>query len=414
MTDQPVPLPVFPGPAPAVTAEHCINRRFRQIDCARCQDACPAQAIQLVDQAPVLEEAACVRCGACLHVCLTEVFDQAPLPEQRLVKSAAAVVETSLSVICPQHPTPGQTTTSAAVVLRHTRCLAGLSIENMLTLSRDGERRVWLDDSPCPVCPLSANHIEIRQRAAAADALLSAAGRPRAIELASGHAAPAVRLISRLVVDGSQPKLSRRGLFTSFLPAAPEGLPAEPPEPEPTRWSQGKRLPPRRRALLRRLRRSRVPAAASSPFRGILVDADRCSACELCARFCPTDALQLVKDGATFALLFEAARCVDCGICSVACPDDAVHVGDALPMAALVSEAVALAAGPLQPCRRCGMPTAVRPGDPEPLCHTCRHRVVDVRPLHDGAGLVADLLQRERDLYQSPASEDDHNDKTHP
>ena len=413
-------LPLFPGAAPSVVADYCLNRRFKQSNCARCQALCPVRAIQLLDHLPALDEASCVRCGGCLHVCPTEVFSQASPLEQRLVKCANALPETAIAVVCPLHPAPEQSTTPSTAVLRHARCLAGLGVSDLLAISRDGERSVWLDDSPCPGCPLASNQSEIVRHAADANALLAAAERPGTVLPASAQRATKSQPVKRPVVEGSQPRMSRRGLFASFLPATPDPPdPQEPLDPEPTRWSQGKRLPPLRRLLLRRLRRLAAPATtaatpAATPFRGVYIDAERCSACELCARFCPTDALHFVKDGAGFALDFEAARCVDCSICVLACPEDAVRISGSTPLAVVLGEPVMLVSGPLVACKGCGAPTAQRSQDAVPLCHACRQGAGIVRPLHDGAGLVADLLRRER-LFSNTAFASDkptHDDHT--
>lgn len=58
-------------------------------------------------------------------------------------------------------------------------------------------------------------------------------------------------------------------------------------------------------------------------------------------------------------------------------------------------EAAALVKGIRVKCRQCGAPTAKRPGAPEAaLCYVCRQGGGVVQPLHDGAGLMADLLSR--------------------
>lgn len=109
------------------------------------------------------------------------------------------------------------------------------------------------------------------------------------------------------------------------------------------------------------------------------VDAARCSGRGLCARFCPTGALQFTVAGEDFELTFQAAACIACTICVVACPEHAVNLSDRLALDALQADRVAsLAMGELVACANCGIPTARRPADPPPRGHVCRQ----------GAGVV--------------------------
>lgn len=366
----------------------------------------------LAAQLPALDESACARCGACLHGCPTEVFSQSVPQEARLVKSADALPEQVIAVVCPLHPAPDRSVAPGAIVLRHTRCLVGLGCADLLALAQDGRRTVWLDDAPCANCPLAVNQAEIARHAHEASALLSAAGKPVAVRCASTLSAPTARPAARPVVDGSQPRVTRRGLLRAFLPPATEAPgPDEPPEPEPTRWSHGKRFPPQRRALLRRLRRwTARDADAVAPFPSVRIDEGRCSACELCARFCPTDALHFTTDGDGFSLAFEAARCVGCSICVMACPEDAVMLDASMAFAVLTGDPVTVAVGNLLPCSGCGAQTAHRPRDAQPTCHACRYGAGAVRPLQDGIGLVADLLRREQKLHSQASFEGPNND----
>jgi ferredoxin len=135
---------------------------------------------------------------------------------------------------------------------------------------------------------------------------------------------------------------------------------------------------------------------ADLPFAAVQVDPAGCSACGLCARLCPTGALQFTAEENHFTLSFQAAICIDCPICTVACPEDAVRLGETLAVIALVSEEwQSLVTGQLTPCTQCGVPTAVQAGESTPArCYACRQGAGAVQPLRDEAGLMADLLAR--------------------
>jgi NADH-quinone oxidoreductase subunit I len=59
----------------------------------------------------------------------------------------------------------------------------------------------------------------------------------------------------------------------------------------------------------------------------------KCVACELCARICPCDCIEVVpyedENGKRHPLKFEidTARCLFCGLCEDACPADAIALG---------------------------------------------------------------------------------------
>jgi NADH-quinone oxidoreductase subunit I len=59
----------------------------------------------------------------------------------------------------------------------------------------------------------------------------------------------------------------------------------------------------------------------------------KCVACELCAKICPCDCIEVVpyedENGKRHPLKFEidTARCLFCGLCEDACPADAIALG---------------------------------------------------------------------------------------
>lgn len=62
----------------------------------------------------------------------------------------------------------------------------------------------------------------------------------------------------------------------------------------------------------------------------VVIDSDRCKACELCVAACPQDVLAMGKTinarGFSFARVAQPRRCIGCRLCAVACPDAAITV----------------------------------------------------------------------------------------
>jgi ferredoxin len=131
-----------------------------------------------------------------------------------------------------------------------------------------------------------------------------------------------------------------------------------------------------RRRLINALRH--LPAANDSialdalPFAHITVN-DRCTACGVCARSCPTGALKLITgDDSTYQLSFTGAACIACEACEQLCEPAAIERTAATLGEVLSSEAVELRSGMLRACTKCGVKFAAEP-DHE-LCPVCEFR----------------------------------------
>ena len=69
-----------------------------------------------------------------------------------------------------------------------------------------------------------------------------------------------------------------------------------------------------------------MAAAAASRKRGVvIVHADRCKGCGLCAEACPQHLLEINRERVNrlgyFPVRFTAASCSGCGVCFYACPE---------------------------------------------------------------------------------------------
>jgi len=87
------------------------------------------------------------------------------------------------------------------------------------------------------------------------------------------------------------------------------------------------------RSLLRRPFTERYPYVvrpAPSRTRGELVwDGDRCTACMLCVKDCPADAIRVtVVDRASkkYSFMYRTDRCIYCGQCVVSCKPNALSL----------------------------------------------------------------------------------------
>ncbi|RLT45141.1 MAG: hypothetical protein DWI57_01475 [Chloroflexi bacterium] len=417
----------FGGRIPNCNAALCLNQRHRGAGCCRCVDSCPTDAIRLEGGRPRLDETLCVQCGSCTVVCPTDVFTQINPPEPTLMLTFQHLPPTApLEVVCPLRSGGAESRAPVAAVVRHRRCLAALSVPHLLEISRQGERPLWLDDSPCADCPFGACHSLLTASVAAANTLLAAFGHPPSLALHTTHPEQLLPApLARPVLDGMKPQLSRRGFFGALRQMGQERVERALTEEAPPMLRPAvavdqrlpRRLPHSRKELLAHLSGLVIEDGLSQeaeigladlPFAVVGVDADACSACGLCSRFCPTGALHFDGPGvgaltsykdAAYALDFQARLCIDCAICQVACPEEAIAFGDSLRTEQLLSaRAESLVAGKMTACITCGAPVAehIQPS----RCHVCRQGAGKVTPLHDGAGLMTDLLRRSNEPRQ--------------
>ncbi|HIQ11881.1 MAG TPA: 4Fe-4S dicluster domain-containing protein [Caldilineales bacterium] len=383
---------------PDVHPERCVNARHRQAGCTLCVDHCPAEAIRLAEgprPLPLLDEAACVGCSVCIPICPTDAFSQAMQPEARLAGFVDELPAShSFALACPQHPAPEHAAAPVDYVIRHDRCLAAFSPEQLLTLSGEGARAVWLEDGPCATCPIGRAQEDVRAHAHGANQLLAAFARPPAIHLTSEEAA-APAASPRPTLDGSAPAVDRRGFFRGLGKLAQQRLDeAEARAARPPMIAPGapvdQRLPYHIPASHKKLDRHLLHLAeTAAPQPGFILDADAlpwsqlqldevaCSGCQLCARFCPTGALNYLwgelDEGTAFNLNFHPRLCLDCNICVAVCPEDALDLPHAVSLADLLNpERQLLIADYLVPCERCGTLTRPRPDEERVLCYVCR------------------------------------------
>jgi ferredoxin len=402
------------GSPPGVIGDHCLNVRHRARNCRICVEACPTNAISIpggedVYADPVvLNQDTCVRCGLCLNACPTGVFVQAVPPETKLSQLIGHSPSPVVELACPRKEPPELSWVPEAGVVQTPRCLAALSVPTLLELATTG-KTLWVNDSICHTCPIGGARQTIEQTLMVTNRWLQVMGYASAIR---SHVDAADELAAeptpRPVIRGDRSVLSRRDFFKSLTGRAAqttggylaerEEPHSEPPAPvgphaargdveEGTGRGLSHHIPAQRHHLARALRRlspdpmAQVPTTAL-PIADVAVS-DSCTACGLCAQFCPTEAITFLSDGEYYVLHFSAALCLgeDCSLCIIGCPTEAVRFGQEVIADELLStQPRPLKAGRLAPCPQCGALTDAPDlqGDDESaevrLCYICQAR----------------------------------------
>ena len=108
----------------------------------------------------------------------------------------------------------------------------------------------------------------------------------------------------------------------------------------------------------------------------ILSITEKCYACSICARACPTDALkfQMNDEKTHYWLYFSARACIGCEACIHVCAPEAIEI-DRLPTYTQIfgeSERSVLREGELSKCVQCK--TLFAAGSGQDLCPVCAYR----------------------------------------
>ncbi|WP_416137321.1 4Fe-4S dicluster domain-containing protein [Halomonas sp. HK25] len=301
-------------------ASRCLQAPPHPLACSRCLDACPAEALAFHEDVDggmyLLASDACHGCGQCVPACPSEALVSAEV--HALV--TRQVEGEALHLGC--HRAQG----SAEVTRLH--CLRALGPDLLAELAaRATPGKVALAPAGgcqgCLAAPSDA-HDNWRQ------------------------AAEASCLVSDAAADGdyraARAAVSRRDLLRGHPAPRLPAIPSDDAAPK-----------------ARRLERQRAAAAMLGNARfaptlpGLTLDANACLAHGVCARVCPTDALQETAGG---ELVFDPLACLDCGHCLTACPEGALQKADSPG-----STAVTLREAQRIDCFLCGRPFTPPGGD---------------------------------------------------
>lgn len=352
----------------------CLHTTDRASTCDRCVAFCSTGAISAGP--PIAQNPErCVKCGLCLHTCPTGAYAGDDGRANLLAHVAALTARGEVGVLelaCKYHPSPEVGPQQADAVLRVPGCLGLLSPSALVAIAALGTRTIRLRLERCQNCPMGHAQHGIEESVQVASGLLEAIGAPGEVELVTAESSMD-GWESRTVRDSAGPVFSRRGLFKSQAGEAPQAvghtLAAD-------NRAAHVNIPRERLRLLLALERlpyQRENLPADLGFALMEVSGD-CTACGLCARVCPTDALRLLKDEeGAFYLTFRAGACVGCEACLTYCEPGVLNSAGSPTLDRLLDpDPVVLASGSLRVCQKCGIEYAGPDGST--LCSLCEFR----------------------------------------
>jgi ferredoxin len=350
----------------------CLHALDRQAGCAACFEVCPVQAIQ-PGKPPVLDAELCQSCLACLPVCPVGAF-RADDDVSSLLTCAARVESRTIDLVCGLQPQPENGPQAESTGIRIAACLAGLGSGAYLSLSALGLEYMLLRTEACSACKWGSLKPQIERHAAQANQLLAGWDKAGSVACLEQVDSP----VERPLWDAKNPPLSRRDLFrmlgrqgqVAMARAMENGLSASKPQP-------GRERLRILSALAHLPQPEDEPAISLSGlgFAALNVSAD-CTACGVCAKACPTEALHFEKNEqeTAFTLSFSPQNCTGCELCAHVCAPAAITLDPdpTFETVFAIKEPVTLQAGELVRCERCKTLMADRPG--QSICGLCEYR----------------------------------------
>jgi Fe-S-cluster-containing hydrogenase component 2 len=335
---------------PEFRATHCTRYRYRYSECRRCADACPHGAVELSGEGVAVSSATCQHCALCAAACPTEALTALDLPRVELLRRVVKLP--AVTFACAPSGRKGDEIVP---------CLGALDAASLGFLASRGIAVVLAGTGHCAACPHgSKGAAMIARHLDAVETLQHSAG-------GGNWAGIVVADDSGASANGAEHNTARRQLFRRLLGHGITAGAAAEVQPVPLKAVRF--APPvstAGRELLQMLLEQRDTAQPEPPaetppasprhdalFAARVEAAPGCTACEVCARACPTGAMEVRESGIAWELTFRQFRCVGCGLCVEACQPGVLSFADSLGSTPAAKTAVALHALSKQRCGRC-------------------------------------------------------------
>lgn len=328
----------------AVQPSRCVVVRNRNASCRRCAEACPTGAILVEGNDLAVAPERCIGCGTCATVCPTAALESKKPDDKGLLKAAVAAMQANDGV--------------AVVMDEAMQAAAEGKYDPAKVVAVKSLARV--DESLIAVLAADSLATEAADEAAEVDAAVDRTARlvrdTAALLLETWGSDVTVKLTTKLprsvrLTAPADFDTGRRGFFSSMRDEARaaaaitaehvvrEKLGAE-EEEEPKFAKAGEDgtlphfLPERRGRLLLALSNMGEPDDVmidTRLFGHVIIDPEKCTSCQMCATFCPTEAIHKFGDAATaaetgkpFGIDHYTGRCVQCRCCEDICPTGAL------------------------------------------------------------------------------------------
>ena len=311
--------------------ERCLRIRSRLSSCTRCKDACPEGALTIGKEGFSVNER-CTLCGLCMAACPTGAI--AVAVKQALGAGFLTLNDKRRLFACKKRIDEAQLMARQRMQIG---CLGMLFPAWLAGLATLGETSVTIWVGNCQECAEGQKKPWAFEGDRLHTGLLTIERGPMPENDAFEQQNQLSRRSFFNFLAGSAQKGAARSL-SSLLPKAKTSDPGV---------ALGVKRAVSRSGKLPTLQA--WPALWSKLFHRPEIEAERCSACMVCSRLCPTKALDVKDVDGKQAFVFDALKCLGCGMCHDVCFEKALSLK---PCGLDVREAV-LVLVEKRPCAGC-------------------------------------------------------------
>lgn len=330
-----------------VHQNRCAVVRNRNATCTRCAEACTSGCISYLEGETVISPEKCIGCGTCATVCPTCALEAHHPNDKELYEACTQAMQNAEGeavIACEQllEAAAGLYDPERVVGVK---CLGRVEESLLILLARAGAHRVALVQGKCDGCRQNPGSKTAMAVCDTANCLLAAWGQEEIVEVSSKLPSTVRRQ------DNAAHDASRRGFLTDMFDTAKATAQtsadyaiketfgsSEEPEDAPVIQKVQEDgtlphfLPHRRNRLLKGLASFGDPQDVMIDTRlwgHAVIDIQACTSCQMCATFCPTEAIKKFEDAdGTFGIKHYPSRCVKCLCCTDICPSNALTISD--------------------------------------------------------------------------------------
>ena len=344
-----------------IQSENCINVRYKNGECGKCQEICPHNAIMINDKEVKVDELACDQCGMCTHICPTDTFR---FEEESLLQYEQKIRDQEM--VCFTCKKQGNSNTDILLP-----CLKLLSLELlMIAAQNNAPIQVYIDTESCLTCNISFEQSELIDLIKSWNDLTNEEYK--------------VNIIYHKKLKKTQyKKFSRRDFFSISKNKTKQQLREFLHDPVKEITLNDKvKIGERRRYLKKTVKQEDYnnklikPEMAKKMNLGFIDVDQECTLCGRCAVLCPTGALQTEKQDEDQILLFDASICIDCNICTSNCKYIKKIEPDHITCGKL-DDKIELKSMKFNMCLKCGGLKNIE----EDLCEDCKRKDLKKREL---------------------------------
>jgi ferredoxin len=352
----------------------CVHTSNKFAICNACAEHCPVETIKIAESRVSFTPSECVGCGGCLAVCPTDAYS---LDDFKPINFVFSFLENDINIItCKDKNLP---------------CIAGLSVEELLSIVLLSEEQVDLDIGPCSDCPIAQTNLAIiEERAQEVNFLLEAMGQDKVIgvEELNFQFEQETDTISRrklLSKEGVKTALTIKQQFENRVNASDTVVKEHNVSVADIVKIKEKNIPDRRSLLMMAMKRAKVPdvfhtidIADISFISQKDLDQESCTNCQMCYRICPTGALS--SDAKSSVINFNPLACVQCHSCHDVCEPDSLTLRKSFNLSNFFEPKIeTLIRFDMKRCDECGNVFASKHG--EKMCHRCTIEEEEAREL---------------------------------